>query len=524
MKRLSNAMWSRARGLNRAIALLALVGFSAVAQAPGDVRVALVIGNSAYAGDAALANPANDAAAMAAVLRRLGFTVLELRNGSRAQMAEAIASMGNNLRGKQAVGMLYYAGHGLQLDWRNYMVPVDAKLNTAADVTAQAVNIDSVIAAFKASGNRMNIVVLDACRDNPFAGTGSAKGLAQLDAPTGTFLAYATAPGNVAEDGVGGSNGLYTGFLVQELQRPAARIEDVFKRVRLQVRQQSQGRQIPWESTSLEEDFFFNGAIKPGPKDPSTPAAPGREPVATDAAEAQAFALEKAAWDRIAASRNPDDFYEFLKKYPSGSISELATATLEGLAVARIDKVANKEGVVQVGGRDRFRKGDAHIMVVRDGLSNKVMRKPRLEVTAVTQDTVQINNGENLLTREGGLIRNRFIANMDPPRLDLPASDYVIGKKWSFRSIETHHGGGKTVTSGDVRVVALEDVTVPSGTFKAYRLELTSSSDDGKRVKLTRWMQPDWGFPIKLLREIRVRSGPPTLENWEMIGRQRGAA
>jgi uncharacterized caspase-like protein len=248
--------------LTAVASLLAAVSVSA--QAPLDVRVALIIGNSAYAGNMALINPANDAKAMADVLKRLGFTVVELRDGNKAQMSAAIAQVSNSLKGKQGVGMLYYAGHGLQLDWRNYMVPVDANLKTAADVAGQTIDLSSVVDIFKAAGNRMNIVVLDACRDNPFGGnTSSAKGLAQLDAPPSTFLAYATAPGNVAEDGdVKSGNGLYTQFLLQELKRPTAKIEDVFKRVRLNVRKQSNGRQIPWESTSLEDDFFFNDGVK----------------------------------------------------------------------------------------------------------------------------------------------------------------------------------------------------------------------------------------------------------------------
>ena len=241
-----------------------LAAISVSAQAPLDVRVALIIGNSAYAGNMALVNPANDAKAMADVLKRLGFNVIELRDGSKAQMSAAIAKISESLKGKQGVGMLYYAGHGLQLDWHNYMVPVDANLKSAADVQQQTIDLSSVVDIFKAAGNRMNIVVLDACRDNPFGGnTSSAKGLAQLDAPPSTFLAYATAPGNVAEDGdVKSGNGLYTQFLLQELKRPTAKIEDVFKRVQLNVRKQSNGRQIPWESTSLEDDFFFNDGVK----------------------------------------------------------------------------------------------------------------------------------------------------------------------------------------------------------------------------------------------------------------------
>ncbi len=256
---------SRTSGLCRkGITALALTALSAGAQAPLDIRVALVIGNAAYEGKGALANPVHDAKAMADTLKHLGFSVVELRDAGKSQMSEAIDKVRTSLNGKQGVGMLYYAGHGLQLDWHNYMVPVDARLWRALDVPAQAIDVNAVIDAFKSAGNRMNIVVLDACRDSPFASTGAGKGLAQQDAPPGTFLAYATAPGNVAEDGdertADGQpgNGLYTQYLLLELRKPIAKIEDVFKRVRLNVRQRSQGRQIPWESTSLEDDFYFN--------------------------------------------------------------------------------------------------------------------------------------------------------------------------------------------------------------------------------------------------------------------------
>ena len=274
-----------------------LTAVSVSAQAPLDIRVALIIGNSAYAGQMALLNPANDAKDMADVLKRLGFTVIELRDGNKAQMAAAIAKVSDSLKGKQGVGMFYYAGHGLQLDWRNYMVPVDANVKTPGDVLQQTIDMSSVIDVFKAAGNRMSILVLDACRNNPFGGnTSTGKGLAQLDAPPSTFLAYATAPGNVAEDGDEKSgNGLYTQFLLQELKRPITRIEDVFKRVRLNVRKQSNGRQIPWESTSLEEDFFFNDGVKYTikPEDLERMAAEVR------AAEQKRLAQEAEALERI---------------------------------------------------------------------------------------------------------------------------------------------------------------------------------------------------------------------------------
>jgi hypothetical protein len=493
------------------VAVVALC-FPAQAQAPLDVRIALVIGNSAYVG-APLVNPANDARAMSETLSGLGFRVIELRDAQRAQMADAIGLVRDSLQGKQGIGMLYYAGHGLQLDWQNYMVPVDARMSKAADVPDQAVNINRVIDAFKSAGNRMNILVLDACRDNPFAGTASGKGLAQLDAPPGTFLAYATAPGNVAEDGdAKGGNGLYTQYLLEELKKPTSKIEDVFKRVRFNVRQKSQGRQIPWESTSLEDDFFFNtGKV----------VAVAR---LSDTEREKAFDAEKADWDRIKDSKNADDFFAFLKKYPSGFISEQAQAILERLQKAQVVKVANKEGLVQTAAATRFRLGDEWETRLTDGYTKIDKGISRGKVTQITDSQVEVNNGGAVYSLEGGAISNRFIADMSPPRLDLPSGDYVVGKKWAFRSIQTSKNGNKGWVEGEVRIAALEDVTVPAGTFKAYRLELNSIAQSGERVQITRWHLPDWGIALKTLRVIRPRSGLGDNEIYELVSFKRAPA
>ena len=491
---------------------LALACVTAVAQAPTDIRVALVIGNAAYAGNAALANPTNDAKAMAETLRGLGFTVVEIRDGGRTQMNDAIVKVRDTLKGKQGVGMLYYAGHGLQLDWRNYMVPVDAKLNSAGDVAGQTVDVNAVIDAFKGAGNRMNILVLDACRDNPFRGnTAAGKGLAQVDAPPGTFLAYATAPGNVAEDGDEKSgNGLYTQYLLQELKKPTAKIEDVFKRVRLNVRKQSEGRQIPWESTSLEDDFFFNDGKVVAVAKPS------------ERVKEAEFNLEKADWDKIKDSKKADDFYAFLLKYPNGSISNVAQAQLDRLQKAKTLAVVNKEGIVQSASDVRYRLGDTQVTQMRSGYSGAIVSTGTSVVTKITEDRVEMNNGGAVFTLDGGTIINRFIADMSPPRLDLPAGEYAVGKKWAYRSIQTNKSGGGGWVEGEVKIVALENVTVPAGTFKAYKLELNSISQWGERVKLTRWMEPNWGFAIKNIREVRPRTGSPDLEIYEMVSRERG--
>lgn len=497
-------------------AATALCLFAAQAQAPGDLRLALVIGNAAYPGEAALANPVNDARAIASALRGLGFQVIELNDAGNAQMREAITKAQAQLQGQQGIGMLYYAGHGLQLDWQNYMVPVDARLSQASEVAARTVNVNAVLEAFKVAGNRMNIVVLDACRDNPFgkSGVGTGKGLAQLDAPPSTLLAYSTAPGNVAEDGDGPSadgrpgHGLYTRYLLQELKKPVAKIEDVFKRVRLNVRQQSQGRQIPWESTSLEDDFYFNTG--------KVVVAPPPKPAERD----KAFEIEKADWDQIRDSTKAEDFYAFLLKYPTGLISQQATAALERLATAKIDAQPDKNGIVQRA-EPRFRVGDVMEHVTKDGYTGLEKRRGKNTVTRISDGVVEMNNGQARYSVDGGLISNRYVKLADPPRLDLPGGEFAVGMRWSGRGIEVSLNGAKSYRDDDIKIVALEDVTVPAGTFKAYKLEMNSVHGFA-RVKLTYWAQPGWGLSIKTIRDIRPFNGPRELEVIELLSRTRG--
>jgi formylglycine-generating enzyme required for sulfatase activity len=241
--------------------------------------VALVIGNSAY--DAApLRNPVNDARAMAKALQDLGFDVSEKENLNQKDMKREIQSFGQKLQ-KGSIGLFYYAGHGMQVNGRNYLIPVGARIEHEKQVEYEAVDMGSVMSEMDYARNNMNIVILDACRDNPFARSfrSSAQGLAAVNAPGGTLIAYATAPGSVASDGPG-ENGIYTGELIKIMSTPGLKIEDVFKQVRSAVRQETDGKQIPWESSSLEGDFYF---AKPAgePAAPNTVVATNRQtPVA----------------------------------------------------------------------------------------------------------------------------------------------------------------------------------------------------------------------------------------------------
>ncbi len=238
-------------------------------------------------------------------------------------MVNAIESYGKLLASRNAVGLFYFAGHGAQLAWRNYLVPVDAVIKSMDDVPVRAVELNTLLQGLTRAKNPMIVIVLDACRENPF-GKGlptEQKGLSQFDAPLGSLLAYATSPGNVASVG-SGSNGLYTEYLLRELKTSEAKIEDVFKRVRLAVRRRSNGEQIPWKSTSLEEDFYFHS-----PKVISE---------ISDEEATRRFEQELAIWERIKAAAEPGPLEDYLRRYPSGIFSEVAQL--------RLDQVLAKAG------------------------------------------------------------------------------------------------------------------------------------------------------------------------------------
>ncbi len=288
-------------------------------------RLALVIGNSDYRG-APLVNPVNDARAMAGLFEQAGFTVAAHLDAKRADMLAAIERFGAAIRRPETKRVVfYYAGHGAQLDWRNYLLPVDAQVTTANEIKERCVDLGLLLGQLGAAKDRTFIIILDACRNNPF---GSAfrpeqKGLSQFDAPVGSLLAYATAPGNVASDG-SGKNGLYTENLLREFSQRGARIEDALKRVRLNVRLASKGAQIPWETTSLESDvFLFNG----------------EQTKLSDAELEKQVEADLAEWLRIKSSRQADDWVGYLRHFPNGRFAEIAQMRLAGL-LAETEKPA----------------------------------------------------------------------------------------------------------------------------------------------------------------------------------------
>lgn len=243
------------------------MSFQTHAQTSGqsEKKLALVIGNGNYP-SGPLANPENDARSMTDVLLNLGFRVQAYENLNQGQIKKVIDDFGASLKGND-VGLFYYAGHGIQAKGYNYLIPVDAQLQTEEQVDYDCVRADRVLALMETSGTKVNIIILDACRNNPFerswTRSATGKGLAFMSAPRGTLIAYATAPGSTASDG-SGMNGLYTSALLESIRIPGITIIQMFQNVRNIVSQKSHDQQIPWESTSLTADFYFNPSDKEG--------------------------------------------------------------------------------------------------------------------------------------------------------------------------------------------------------------------------------------------------------------------
>ena len=231
---------------------------------PGEqARIALVIGNGAYSAGP-LRNPPNDAEAVAETLRSVGFEVEVHINADRQQMKRAIVDFGKRLEDARGAGLFYFSGHGLQMAGRNYVVPIDATLEREEYVELEAVAADDVLLAMNAAGNPVNLIVLDACRNNPFARSfrSPARGLAFMSAPSGTLIAYATSPGSVASDGKG-RLGVFTGALLEHVDDRGLSIEQVLKRSGEAVEDETRGAQVPWFASSLRGEFVFEPAAGP---------------------------------------------------------------------------------------------------------------------------------------------------------------------------------------------------------------------------------------------------------------------
>ncbi|MBR0780669.1 caspase family protein [Bradyrhizobium iriomotense] len=294
-------------------------------------RVALVIGNSNYQNAPQLANPDNDAQSMAQFLNSAGFEVVSATDLGQNDMLRVVQDFSAKVsaRGPNTVAMVYYAGHGVQLAGENYLVPVDAKVSSPTELVSNSVRLVDVMSTLETIPSRMRIVILDACRNNPFPSVNDAgRGLAIVDAPNGSIVGYSTAPGAEALDGTGGHSP-YTQAFLNVAREPNVPIEQLFKRVRLQVNQSTSGAQIPWESSSLTSDFTFFG---------DTAIAANRAPVNAPVVQMASNLPSRStrqAYDYVVSEGRPEYYQEFIQMYPHDPLCEHIRWLLSNLLISQ---------------------------------------------------------------------------------------------------------------------------------------------------------------------------------------------
>jgi hypothetical protein len=506
-------------------------------------RLALVVGNDAYPG-APLSNAVNDAKAMAALLGEAGFGVDLRTNVDRTAFGDATRQFAEAAQ-KSDVKLVffYYAGHGAQLDWRNYLLPVDARVNTSADLPAQCVDLASLLTGLARAKDKTFVIVLDACRDNPFGASfrPTQKGLSQFDAPSGSLLAFSTAPGRVAADTSGASaqSGLYAEHLVRELSVRATRLEDALKRVRLAVRIASKGAQVPWESTSLESDVFLFPAARK----------------LTEAELEAEIQRELDAWNRVKGSKETNEWAVFLRAWPSGRFAEIAQTRLAYFAardeaarapvqiaaapaqpalsavpaqgpaptvaapeiVLSEPRVREPAQLVVGSGPDvpvlmrpsanpmsagtyaidrGYSVGDEVVYLQSDPVYGGATKKLTWRVTKVDLDAdrVEINDGFIVLDSMGNPLV--WDGATYEPRLQAIPAEVQVGKRWTTR-FNFQRGADRSESYYHYVIVARERVKLPFGEIEAFRIDGDGFNSFGARLTIRHWLVPGVNYSLR---------------------------
>jgi hypothetical protein len=506
-------------------------------------KVCLIVGNSAYP-HMQLRNPVNDARAMSELFTAAGFSVDFQQDVKLDSFKEAVNRFGETVQHPNTkLAVFYYAGHGVQLEWRNYLLPVDAQVSNADELKARCMDLGLVLGKFLNAKDKTYVVFLDACRNDPFGSSyrPAQAGLSQFDAPVGSLLAYSTAPGSVAFDGQG-KNGLYTLNLVRELTRRDAQLEDALKRVRLNVRLESRGLQIPWESTSLESDvYIFDDERKP----------------LSDAELEESVKEDLATWERIKSSHDTQDWIGYLRAFPNGRFAEIAQVRLTRLLATQASAsvaasapaaaqttvpatsvaagpVASAVPVAPVAPRPPMTQlAEAPAIVVEPGAPPPELARPsgnpfsagtyplgrvfsvgdealfrtieiltgleksrygiRITKVDLDADRIEGNDGQWVFDSMGNASIAPGIIRSVPAQL-APA-EFEIGKRWNAAWTERN---GRTYEL-NLRIVAREIVRASEVEFFAFRVEcrgLSTGRSSFARMEQRHWYVPGMNFPV----------------------------
>jgi hypothetical protein len=439
-------------------------------------RVALVIGNSAYR-TSPLKNPVNDAHAMASKLQTLGFDVIERDNLTQRQIGSVLRAFRAKLK-PGSVALFFYAGHGVQVKGSNYLPTIDADIASEDDVPLQSMNLNQVLELMEEAKTRMNLVFLDACRNNPYATNfrSASTGLSKVNAPSGTLISFATRPGSVAADG-GGKNGIYTEKLLSNMDMPLP-IEQILKNVVSGVRAATKGRQEPWMEGSIEGDFYF-------------------VPGAALAMETPILNMELAYWNSARKSGDRHDYELYLNKFPNGSFAEVAQLKLATIKREEDVKPEKKPYVIEtkveskieptiepeikpltnrfgftIGDRYSMRQIDRNRRGLVVSTLDIVIGTIQKDGTLVSVDrlvTLKADGTPQRITNIDGTYNEWSDGYTDRVASENLAIGYKQNVSWT-RRYKQFEGEGDEKHTGTIEVVGMEMVKVPAGQFKAYKI------------------------------------------------------
>jgi hypothetical protein len=489
-------------------------------------RHALLFGIEKYRNIPELTNPKNDAESFGKLLADAGWQVSTEIDATKSQMENTLEGFETLVGASPSnIAIIYFAGHGVQLNWRNYLVPIDAEATSSEALQRTCIDLNAVLERLSLRQATSFIFIVDACRDDPFKKvyTPLRKGLAQFDAPPNCLIAYSTSPGGVASDGEG-NNGLYTQYLLQEFSARETRIFDALKRVRLEVRLVSKGQQIPWETTALDIDYSVSGSVKIDDSESSLQ----RE-----------LKAEVELWRRVRSSLLTEDMLNYLRVYPNGRYCEIAETRLNRILAGELgpgksEKYADQLGDAFAGTVDvsinpfsagRFKMGrqfsmdDVAAYKVTD-IDGREKNPYTMLVTDIDVDVdrVILNGGDEILDSMGNYLlahESRDAAprwkneggGADMPRQMVPSEIYV-GRAWTAYWTQNNRRKDQLPLAFyvKVRVTAFEKLRVPAGEFNAFRIEangiqddLTETGNSYTRVarKHTVWVVPGMNFSVK---------------------------
>ena len=327
---------------------------------------------------------------MATALKELDFEVISGVNQSRSDIIRLIRRFGERLMTRGGVGLFYYAGHGVQVDGRNYLIPTDASIRSEKDIELEAVDVSRVLREMEDADNPLNIVIMDACRNNPFSRSwrSTNDGLASINAPSGTLIAYSTAPGKVASDGAG-RNAPYTAALLKAIRVPDLSLSDVFMQVRTDVQKATNRRQIPWEASSVTGRFYFKRTPGAPIATNSTPITvipkPTPLPTPTPVVVSQGFDAEGAYWQEISTLNTRSYYEDYLREYPRGKYVAEANTRIEGFKQAEAQRLKDIE-------RSKWR--DAQNLSTTEAYNSYLTAYPKGEFTADARSGIKALEGK----------------------------------------------------------------------------------------------------------------------------------